>query len=73
MEGIINEVMQRRDEVASELNDIWNEIWEMADDKNDQLLKIEEHFHTALRHKTIKEMLIYIKELLYYMKKDRQG
>ncbi len=71
MEGIINEVLQKRDEVASELNDIWNEIWEMAEDKNEQLLKIEEHFHAALRHKTIKEMLIYIKELLYYMKKNK--
>ncbi|MBN1534578.1 MAG: hypothetical protein JXA20_18035 [Spirochaetes bacterium] len=70
MERIIDEIIQHRDVYCSDLQDIWNELWDMVKDKEDDpMMKLQQHFDVANRRKNISEMLIYIKELVFFLKK----
>jgi hypothetical protein len=70
MERIIDEIIQHRDVYCSDLQDIWSELWDMVKNREDEpMKKLEQHFDLSHRRKNINEMLIYIKELVYYLKR----
>ncbi len=72
MERIIDEIVQHRDVYCSDLNDIWNELWDILAKKEDPpLVKLAQHFELAHKRKNISEMLIYLKELTFYLKEQR--
>jgi len=69
MQRIINDILHHRDEYCSELFDIWSQLYDMVGDKSDPTLeKLKGHFAAAHDRKEIKEMLIYIKELIFMLK-----